>query len=589
MKLIRYNTRNRCILDSQPESSKTFKLGEAMSPPAATFDSLLPVSKTLRIFQQFSEGMETLKRRLSFRKKKDPVPECSKPHQWQEDEKKVRDGTCSFQVRYLGCIEVFESRGMQVCEDAVKALKAQSKGKYQRAILYVSGSALRVVDEISKSMIVDQTIEKVSFCAPDRNHEKGFAYICRDGTTRRWMCHGFLAVKESGERLSHAVGCAFSICLERKQKRDKESGVTVTFSQDRTSFTRMGSFRQASLTERIADPQSAILAEPVPQKKMANPFALGRPKASTDMLQRQGSFRGFSKLQEAVSPFKRSVSLRLGDLPSTLQRQNAVADTSPTKSVSRANTVTGAPIEEMSPDKEDDSIAQMCQQLTQGLSAMTTDDPFAAAPHNMAQKMPTAKPATSSSFPVQFPKPVTGTNSSATFLPPEQQTQQTWSSQPPQVQPGASGEVAWPGAAANASSTNPFAASPLTNGVPIRTAHDPFSAVPDSRLHMQHARSHSIDTGDLSWQNQHSRKGTLELSHQQHSFQQNGSVNVSNSAWHATGNVSGTSGGVASVKSQGPTLDPFDVAWAAKSTSQQNTTNPFSNKTGTVKTFEVKL
>ena len=37
----------------------------------------------------------------------------------------------------------------------------------------------------------------MSFCAPDRNHEKGFAYICRDGTTRRWICHGFLALKES--------------------------------------------------------------------------------------------------------------------------------------------------------------------------------------------------------------------------------------------------------------------------------------------------------------------------------------------------------------------------------------------------------
>ena len=49
----------------------------------------------------------------------------------------------------------------------------------------------------SQGLIVDQTIEKVSFCAPDRNHEKGFAYICRDGTTRRWMCHGFLALKES--------------------------------------------------------------------------------------------------------------------------------------------------------------------------------------------------------------------------------------------------------------------------------------------------------------------------------------------------------------------------------------------------------
>ena len=42
-----------------------------------------------------------------------------------------------------------------------------------------------------------QTIEKVSFCAPDRNYERGFSYICRDGTTRRWMCHGFMANRES--------------------------------------------------------------------------------------------------------------------------------------------------------------------------------------------------------------------------------------------------------------------------------------------------------------------------------------------------------------------------------------------------------
>lgn len=48
-----------------------------------------------------------------------------------------------------------------------------------------------------QGLIVDQTIEKVSFCAPDRNHERGFSYICRDGTTRRWMCHGFIASKDS--------------------------------------------------------------------------------------------------------------------------------------------------------------------------------------------------------------------------------------------------------------------------------------------------------------------------------------------------------------------------------------------------------
>ncbi|CAF4389080.1 unnamed protein product, partial [Adineta steineri] len=109
-------------------------------------------------------------------------------------------------------------------------------------------------------LIVDQTIEKVSFCAPDRHHEKGFAYICRDGTTRRWLCHGFLAIKDSGERLSHAVGCAFQICLERKQKRDRECSVTVEYTQNGTCFTRFGSFRTTSITERLIDPQSAIIA-----------------------------------------------------------------------------------------------------------------------------------------------------------------------------------------------------------------------------------------------------------------------------------------------------------------------------------------
>ena len=63
-----------------------------------------------------------------------------------------------------------------------------------------------------------------------------------------------------GERLSHAVGCAFQICLERKQKRDRECSVTVEYSQNGTSFTRFGSFRTTSITERLIDPQSAIIA-----------------------------------------------------------------------------------------------------------------------------------------------------------------------------------------------------------------------------------------------------------------------------------------------------------------------------------------
>ncbi|WAR18663.1 NUMB-like protein [Mya arenaria] len=543
--------------------------------------------------------MEGLKRRLSFRKKKkDKVPECSKPHQWQEDEKKVRDGTCSFQVRYLGCMEVFESRGMQVCEEAVKTLKAQCKGKYQRAILYVSGDALRVVDEISKSMIVDQTIEKVSFCAPDRNHEKGFAYICRDGTTRRWMCHGFLAVKESGERLSHAVGCAFAICLEKKQKRDKESAVNVnvTYSQDRTTFERTGSFRATTLTERLTDPQSAILAEPVPVRSVDNPFAVQRPHATTNMLVRQGSFRGFNKLQETTSPFKRTVSLRLSDLPSTLQRQNAFELSPPPKSAGLNNN--GVIHEVPSPENED-SISQMCQQLTQGLSALT-DDPFATAPgaqgatHSLVKQH--SMPATfhMTTQVVQHPPvPVNQTN--------------PWAHMSPAHCSSPSSQLeAAPGHASPSPSTNPFVASQATTASAPMAGTSPAVNMGHKPFLQQQGRSHSIDTSNLfDWQNQQNqnknKKTLLEMAHHQ-SFQLNGGTD---SNWAASftpppaPTVANNTNTTATVNSSSENntednFDPFDVAWAAKNVGKPEAApransagNPFATKT--VTTYKMEL
>ena len=73
----------------------------------------------------------------------------------------------------------------------------QGKKKKIRAVLYVSPDQLRVVEDSTKALLLDQTIEKVSFCAPDRNYDRAFSYICRDGTTRRWLCHSFFAIKDS--------------------------------------------------------------------------------------------------------------------------------------------------------------------------------------------------------------------------------------------------------------------------------------------------------------------------------------------------------------------------------------------------------
>ena len=230
--------------------------------------------------------MDKLRRsiRHSIRKRKESGVEMSKAQKWQIDEAAVRSGTCSFYVKYLGCCEVFESRGMQVCEAAVASLKEQRR-RTIRGTLSISGDSIRVMDEDTKGLILDQTIEKVSFCAPDRNFDRGFSYICRDGTTRRWMCHAFMAVGDSGERLSHAVGCAFGICLEYKQKRDK-TNVSVNYDSKEASFTRHGSFRPGTMTERLADPQALKVVDGQKLKQEAGSadekqFAVARPRACT--------------------------------------------------------------------------------------------------------------------------------------------------------------------------------------------------------------------------------------------------------------------------------------------------------------------
>ncbi|XP_053124172.1 numb-like protein [Hemicordylus capensis] len=365
-------------------------------------------------------GSAMNKLRQSLRRKKPGyVPEASRPHQWQADEEAVRSGRCSFAVRYLGHAEVEESRGMHVCEEAVKKLKASGR-KSVKSVLWVSADGLRVVDDKTKDLIVDQTIEKVSFCAPDRNFDKAFSYICRDGTARRWICHCFLALKDSGERLSHAVGCAFAACLERKQKREKECGVTASFDATRTSFAREGSFRlpgpppsatrpsgarppqDRKKTEAAAAPVAPSPApaqpgsasppqgatSPEDKAEAGGPHAIPRRHAPLEQLVRQGSFRGFPALSQKNSPFKRQLSLRLNELPSTLQRKGHLGD---------------AVIElDSTPNGDTDGISALCSQIDASL-AQPGAPAAAAVPMEGGSTGPSAWSGSSAGAPVTPP------------------------------------------------------------------------------------------------------------------------------------------------------------------------------------------
>lgn len=579
------------------------------------------------------------------------MPECSKPHQWQADEAAVRAGTCNFYVKYLGCVEVFESRGMQVCEEALKMLR-NSRRRPVKGILYVTGDGLRVVDDETKGLIVDQTIEKVSFCAPDRNHDKGFSYICRDGTTRRWMCHGFLAVKDSGERLSHAVGCAFAACLERKQKRDKECGVSMTFDQNNSTFTRLGSFRQSTMTERMQEVQVApVTIIPAPlasvdlstrdsplslrhepslssapptaaavaaassssvaagavttfipsssaKPQQGNPFAVERPHATPFMLQRQGSFRGFSQLNQ-TSPFKRQLSLRLNDLPSNVERHQRAMSLESSEFDSPTSPV--SPIPESSPvaeKQQQDSISAMCQQVAQGLSLLSSsDDPFSPTFGSPPSSAPAALPsqhfvARNGVEPIRETNPWMSSGPTAVGM----SRAEMWlatnvpsnSSEAVLTPPSVTATISQ--SQVTKSASNPLDLFGSTTAAamvpPPPRAQPPIGALPPPRKapHIAHLRSQSLGTAELYSKTVPSMTQSSNWA----TFNGSGNSAVAGTTTTAAASSSSSTMRPSSASASGTFRDPFDAEWATVATSKPlPSTNPFAQ--GSVKTFEIHM
>ena len=170
------------------------------------------------------------------------------------------------------------------------------------------------------------------------------------------------------------------------------------------AFQRNGPLRQsASISQRLKDPQISkpIVLKPA-VKPVVNPYAIERPHATPQLLERQGSFRGFSALSSA-SPFKRQLSLRLTELPSTLARQsrsssiatgasqridaasgysNSSLVTSPPSATPRSELShvspvpeqTDSPLPSNSSAEVNSTISEMCKELTQGLSILTKEE-----------------------------------------------------------------------------------------------------------------------------------------------------------------------------------------------------------------------
>lgn len=141
--------------------------------------------------------------------------------EWENDRALVMSTGASFPVKLLGLVDVEKGRGVEICEEAVYSLKGHTKNK-RKLTFMVRADYLRSVDVETEEIVFEQPIEKVSFCSPFPGHTRLFSFIARDTTAKKWVCHCFASLKEPGERVCHAMGCAFTACMRRQQNRIAE-------------------------------------------------------------------------------------------------------------------------------------------------------------------------------------------------------------------------------------------------------------------------------------------------------------------------------------------------------------------------------
>lgn len=101
--------------------------------------------------------------------------------------------------------------------------------------------------------------------------------------------------------------------LERCPSLTAEADVNV-IGNSATSVTNSSAHQTGGSPSPSSSPPLSVSA--------LGPQAIPRRHAPADVIARQGSFRGFPALSQKTSPFKRQLSLRMNELPSTMQRKS---------------------------------------------------------------------------------------------------------------------------------------------------------------------------------------------------------------------------------------------------------------------------
>lgn len=140
---------------------------------------------------------------------------------WSENKEAVNDGI-TFYMKYIGQTLVEEANdgesygngaSSKAVQNIISMAKAMGK-KLKKVAITISPHGIKITDMVSKELIDDITIYRISFCSADKTHDKVFTFMARNTVNETMVCHAFLCAKR---KIAQAVTLTVSKAFELAQ------------------------------------------------------------------------------------------------------------------------------------------------------------------------------------------------------------------------------------------------------------------------------------------------------------------------------------------------------------------------------------
>ncbi|XP_053621677.1 PTB domain-containing adapter protein ced-6 isoform X2 [Plodia interpunctella] len=152
---------------------------------------------------------------------------------WLHTPDALLKGHVAYLVKFLGCTQVDQPKGIEVVKDAIKKLqftqqlkKSETKdaAKCKKVEITISVDGVAIQEPRSSNIMYQFPLHRISYCADDKGAKKYFSFIAKGGSTvntnghnenlEKHECFVFISTKLASE-ITMTIGQAFDLAYRR--------------------------------------------------------------------------------------------------------------------------------------------------------------------------------------------------------------------------------------------------------------------------------------------------------------------------------------------------------------------------------------